>query len=256
MKRIITLSFLGILFSSCSSYVSYLHRTFDQYDREQRENRFRENARWNHQRYGNKGYGHKRNNLNIKKLLSTHTDPKVHPSTKRHYRPEKEARKRYRASDLNDNRNSESLWVNESDKNRVDYLFTHNKKKQNGDIVLIHVYNKLKNEITHELRRAFPALRKKDDKKEKTDTQTNETPVTAELMPSNSRDRVYDKISSIVVDEINMNHLLLKGWKNLLYKNRKRTVEVQALVSRKNISDDDIVKSDDILDVSVQVVRR
>ncbi len=48
---------------------------------------------------------------------------------------------------------------------------------------------------------------------------------------------------------------LIKGRKNVLFKNRKRMVEVQALVSRKDIGDNDVINSDAILESNVSVVR-
>ena len=68
-------------------------------------------------------------------------------------------------------------------------------------------------------------------------------------------DNAQEKISGVVVEEINREHLLIKGRKNVLFKNRKRMVEVQALVSRKDIGDNDIISSDAILESNVTVVK-
>jgi flagellar basal body L-ring protein FlgH len=73
--------------------------------------------------------------------------------------------------------------------------------------------------------------------------------------PASAASDVKDKISSVVVEEINREHLLIKGRKNVLFKNRKRMVEIQALVSRKDIGDDDTLNSDSILETNVAVVR-
>ena len=47
---------------------------------------------------------------------------------------------------------------------------------------------------------------------------------------------------------ISNNHILLRGRKNVLYHDRKRTVELQALVSRRDITLDDSVVSDKIIE--------
>src|SRR5690606_5991424 len=82
-------------------------------------------------------------------LTSTHQQ-QVMPAVQRQYEPQTNQRRRVRADDLRDNGKSGSLWVSEDSKSAQ--LFTNNRDVLNGDIVLINVYNRLKNEITLELK--------------------------------------------------------------------------------------------------------
>lgn len=114
---------------------------------------------------------------------------------------------------------------------------------------------KLRNEITLELKRAFPDNPYETAKAPAT-AATPATPAAGAAAPAaTDAGSDTDKISSVVVEEINREHLLIKGRKNVLFKNRKRMVEVQALVSRKDITDNDSVSSDSIIESNVTVVR-
>jgi flagellar basal body L-ring protein FlgH len=180
----------------------------------------------------------------------------VSPEIKRQYQDERQALKRTTASDLTDTGNDGSLWGG-SDNNA--FLFSTSKNKSSGDIVQINVLAKLRNEITMELKRAFPdnPYEAKAESEKKPVEPGAATPPAAPVAkaPEAATDSGNDRISSVVVEEINREHLLIKGRKNVLFKNRKRMVEVQALVSRKDITDDDSVNSDAILESNVSVVR-
>ncbi len=186
--------------------------------------------------------------------VSTNTQKLVNPEVKRKYQDERVALKRTTASDLTDNGNDGSLWGT-SDPNA--YLFSNSKNKSSGDIVQINVLAKLRNEITLELKRAFPD--NPYDVKVADGTKPAATPPAAgapgAAAATGSEPESSDRISSVVVEEINREHLLIKGRKNVLFKNKKRMVEVQALVSRKDIMDNDSVNSDSILESNVSVVR-
>jgi flagellar basal body L-ring protein FlgH len=183
------------------------------------------------------------------------------PTTKRQYKDEKQVAKRYTASDLTDNNGDGSLWAG-SDPNA--FLFASSKSKNNGDIVQISVLPKLREEISMELKKAFPdnpyEVRANAEAKDGKDGKAADTkPATPEAKPVAKEEGLAadakDKISGVVVEEINREHLLIKGRKNVLFKNRKRMVEVQALVSRKDIGDDDTISSDAILESNVVVVK-
>ncbi len=195
-------------------------------------------------------------------VVSTSTQKLVAPEVKRQYQDEKVALKRVTASDLTDNGADGSLW---SGRDPNSFLFATSKSKSSGDIVQINVLPRLRNEITMELKKAFPenpfeAKAKTADAEKKPDGTTPATPaptpapaaVTPETVDTGG---AQDKISGVIVEEINREHLLIKGRKNVLFKNKKRMVEVQALVARKDISDDDSISSDVILESSVSVVR-
>ena len=249
---LLTLAFL----SSCSSYMNTLYRDFENQDRSNAEidipdnqfDQFRNSKRHTSTQY-NQG----------DKSITSSNHKFLAPATKRQYKDEKQIAKRYTASDLTDNNADGSLWGG-SDPNA--FLFSSNNTKNNGDIVQINVLPKLREEISMELKRAFPdnpyeakpATDTKDDKPVDTKTPVAETkpvPVKEEGLAPDA----HDKISGVVVEEINREHLLIKGRKNVLFKNRKRMVEVQALVSRKDIGEDDIISSDAILESNVVVVK-
>lgn len=199
------------------------------------------------------------------KDVSTTSLRNVSPSVKRQYRDERTTQKRATASDFTDQGNDGSLWGNSDGEH---FLFSSNRNKTSGDIIQINVLSRLKNDITLELKRAFPDNPYEARAKAEADKRAAETQQTtagqenanaqtnATMATDNSSDSsLYDKISSVVVEEINREHLLIKGRKNVLYKNRKRMIEVQALVSRRDISEDDSISSDSILESNVSVVR-
>ncbi|MCO4792642.1 MAG: flagellar basal body L-ring protein FlgH [Bacteriovoracaceae bacterium] len=247
---------VGLLFfTSCSSYINRVHKQLDREDRRQgrvKPSKYRNKKNDNFDLY--RQGGREFISGNRKKRVSSAQNRYAPPSTRRQYKPETAAKKRYTAEDLNDNGNQASLWA--SDDNQ---LFQKIEKKRNGDIILINVLGRLKGDITMELKRAFPdppKRRKKrgakgeKGKEEKPDAKTAEA-----AEPSPDGKKVHDKISSVVIEEINSDHLLLRGRKHLLYKNRKRLIEIQALISRKDIDDENSIHSDNILESSVNVLR-
>lgn len=252
------------LFASCSSFVDNVYRDLDRQERfyadEEERNtpypdqfdQYRKNTKRRTSSVYNKP-GRNRGEV------STNTQKLVNPEVKRQYQDERVALKRVTASDLTDNGNDGSLWAS-SDPNA--FLFATSKSKSSGDIIQINVLAKLRNEITMELKRSFPdnpyESKPKEEEKKADGAPPAATPATtAATKPADAAvdSNSTDKISSVVVEEINREHLLIKGRKNVLFKNRKRMVEVQALVSRKDISDDDTVSSDSILESTVSVVR-
>jgi flagellar basal body L-ring protein FlgH len=256
ITTLILLSSLTLL-TSCGSFIDGMYRDLDNQERvaadEQEENeaypdqfdQYRKNTKRRTSSVYNKP-GRNRGEV------STNTQKLVAPEVKRQYQDERVALKRTTASDLTDNGNDGSLWGT-GDSNA--FLFATSKNKSSGDIIQIDVLPKLRNEITLELKRAFPDNPYESGKAPASAT----TPATAAAgAPGAAAAETgtdTDKISSVVVEEINREHLLIKGRKNVLFKNRKRMVEVQALVSRKDILDNDSVSSDSILESNVTVVR-
>ena len=257
-RNFLTLGLLLLFLSSCSSYMNTLYKDFDQQDRLNSEvdiptdnfEQYRRPKRRTSLEY-NRG----------DRTVTTGNEKFVNPAIKRQYKPEKEVIKRYTASDLTDKGSDGSLWAG-SDPNA--FLFSNNKSKNSGDIVQINVLPRLKTEITMELKKAFPdnpfenkpavdASKSVDPKAPLAEKPTADKKEAA--ADSTSGDGAQDKISGIVVEEINREHLLIKGRKNVLFKNRKRMVEVQALVARKDIGENDTVNSDAILESNVTVVK-
>ena len=206
-------------------------------------------------------YRKRRNPKNLLKnprtysTLSTNKARKVLPGVRRNYKAN--LTERYSVDDLADNSSSGSLWASGGQDN---FLFSKNKTKKNGDIVILQVMGKLKNEITAELKRSFPSRPKKKKKKSKdgkagakaeTAAAAAEPKETAGADPS----KVYDKVSSVIVEEVNKDYLLIRGTKEVLYKRRKHLIEIQSLVNQKDIGDDDTVASNRAIERSIQVLR-
>ncbi|GAB4009636.1 MAG: hypothetical protein Fur0010_00640 [Bdellovibrio sp.] len=235
---------LTIFNISCSSYINQMYKELDKSDKPKtavQQDKF--------DLYRNK-----------KKMVGTSNTRQLMPATKRTYTAMDNEQRRYKANDLNDNGNDGSLWSAQSAK--TDYLFTHDVEKKNGDIVLIQVMGGLKNEITAELKRAFPDPVKKKPASTGKPEDPKANPASTVQAAATGNDevtgedgKVYDRISSVVVEEINKDHVLLRGRKNLLYKNRKRLIEVQALVAKKDITVDDVLDSEKILESTINVLR-
>lgn len=245
--KFLLLLFISInILSGCSSMIGKMHRDFDRADGKKRKIR-----------EGGDQFDFYRNQKS-KRGLSRRLDSsrkKVHiPMIKRKYKPEK----RVKASHLNDNSDGGSLWGAGQEHN---FLFTRDTEKSNGDIVLIDVESSLKNEITAELKRAFPGKKKRSkglggEAAGGTKTAEGGGPKSKEgAQGADTKEEVFDRISSIVIEEIQKDHLLLRGRKFLLYQNRKRLVEIQALIPRRSISNADTISSAEIIESTVNVIR-
>lgn len=186
-------------------------------------------------------------------LPSTQNISQLSPNVKRQY----ENRKlRVKANDLIDNDNTASLWGGQDPDS---FLFTRTNFKKLGDIIQIKVAKNLKDDISIELNRRFPAVPKEENEEEKKDGDKKDEPKPEVAASSNESGgdptKVFDQISGLVVEEINKDHLLVRGRKDLLFRNRKRLVEVQALVNKKDITDDDSIISSKILESTITVIR-
>lgn len=255
-----------LFLTSCASYVNALHKQINreehsasnihqgQMQRRQYPQRAANDpyAAYRYNRYSREN--DKRPIQNPKTLggyPSTSTNRNVYPQVRREYTSE-----RIRAEDLKDNGSDGSLW---SGKNSENYLFVTNNIKKRGDIVIVEVLSKLKNDITDELKRAFPAPAKKETGED--DVAANQEDKQAEESgpesdkKSLSDKKVHDKISTQVVEAINKDYLLIRGRKEVIFKKAKRYIEVQALVSRKDITDNDTVVSDRVLEPKIKVLR-
>jgi len=250
------------LMTGCSTYVDSIYKDFEQ---QERANSDIDTPTDNFDQYRHPKRRTSREYNRVDKIDRTVTTGNMKvlaPDIKRQYKEEKTALKRYTASDLTDNGSDGSLWAG-SDPNA--FLFSNNKTKSSGDIIQINVLPRLKNEITLELKKAFPdnpyesrvakTEKTADDSRAPAGTEDKKPGDKKEAPESSMSEGAQDKISGVVVEEINREHLLIKGRKNVLYKNRKRMVEIQALVSRKDIGENDIVNSDSILESNISVVR-
>ncbi len=252
--KIIQLFLLSIFATGCASYMDSL---YSQMDKESGAKRVPPNY--------NKFDVYRKRPANpngpSSNLISTSSQKSLGPTVKRQYGPEGEVKRRYTADEIYDNGSDNSLWNGQG---KDSFLFTQDSKKRQGDIILINVMTALKNDITAELKRVFPApqgiVAKKDPKKKEKGKPGEEEPkVDGEKKPEDAaaegEGAIHDKISTVIVEEINKDHILLSGRKNILFRSRKHLVEVQALISRRNISPEDNISSDDIIETNITVLR-
>jgi len=242
-----------LFLTSCASYVNGLHR---QIDREEKIARDGGSLNDPYSAYREQGFKKKTidkrpitNPNSISHLNPTNDMP---PSVKRNYRP---SGARASAQDFKDGGSSGSLWVDAPGGS----LFTTDVTKNVGDIVIINVLDALRGQISTELKRAFPepAPKKKEgDPAKPGAVASTPAPAAPEAPASDELDaKVYDKISGVVAEEINKDFFLLRGKKEIIFRKEKRYIEVQALVSRKDILDNDSINSDRLVESRVIILR-
>ena len=147
---------------------------------------------------------------------------------------------RYTASDFEDNAPSASLWTG----NGHDSFFeAGGVRKEKGDIITILVMNGLKIKIQGELAQYFS--KKGGDEDSPTEAKDS----------NDQKDKVFDKISSIVSKEVRSNHIMIRGRKELIYEGVKRLIEVNALINRKDVSVEDTINSSKILQTNIRILR-
>ncbi len=174
------------------------------------------------------------------------------PSVRRQYHAGK---RRYQADDLVDQGTSGSLWTGQDKEN---YLFSDNRQKTLGDMIIIDVLEDLRNDIANELKRAFPVAvaRKKTDKKGEAKAEDPAAPAGSPAKPEDPNDtKIYDKISGQVIEIISKDYILVRGRKEVLFRKQKRLIDVQALVSKNDLTNDDTIVSDKILEQKITVLR-
>lgn len=248
MNKLILLP-LFFLLASCASYVQSLHRQISNAERA-KTMRPAPQARTN--QYARAQNGRPINNpVTLGNYPSANAQSNYAPRTKRNYN-QSVGKRRYTADDLKDNDRDGSLWTGNNSKN---FLFVTNNLKREGDIVIIEVTSSLKDTIQDELKRAFPDAPRKKSKGKKGAPKAEEAPAKTAQAESSDPDKVYDKISTKVVEQINQQYLLLRGRKEVLFKKKKRYFEIQAIVSRKDINAKDSVESTKILEPKINVLR-
>ncbi len=249
--------FALLLFTSCANYVTGLHKQMDREERLARgggqapRQQLNPNSPWRDRFQPEKDKRPIKNPTTFS-LSDGGPSGSVRPPVKRDYRPQ-----RYQADDFKDNESDGSLWANQGSSAS---LFTYQNDKHTGDMVIINVLENLRNQISSELKRTFPdkpVRRKEGDKEKKEDKAAAAAPVVPGRNDDNEMDmKVYDKISGTVVEELNKDYIVLKGRKEVIFKKEKRSIEVQALVSRKDIMENDYVNSDRLLESRVFVLGR
>jgi flagellar basal body L-ring protein FlgH len=251
---------LFILFTlvSCAGFVDNIHRQMDREEKVTKKTRDYQPAD-RYQAY--RGYDRFRPENDKRPIknpvtYSLGSDPsgQMRPPVKRDYRPQ-----RYKADDFKDDDNSGSLWANQGSSSS---LFTYQNDKHTGDMVIINVLENVRNQISAELKRTFPDKPKRTGKELKDGGEADKKAAAAAPAagPNNQADdmdmKVYDKISGTVMEEISKDYIVLRGRKEVIFKKEKRSIEVQALVSRKDIMENDYVNSDKLLESRVFILGR
>lgn len=246
--------FLLFFLTSCAHYVNSIHRQIDREEKygqaEERPSRdrfarYRERSRFRTE--------DDKRPIRNPRTYSLGSDPSVRPPVKREYRPQ-----RYQADDFVDNQNNASLWANQGSSAS---LFTYQNDKKTGDIVIINVLENLRNQISAELKRTFPDKPRRSGKEVSANGEGDNKSASPSANSANNQDnemdmKVYDKISGTVMEEISKDYIVLRGRKEVIFKKEKRSIEVQALVSRKDIMENDYVNSDKLLESRVFILGR
>lgn len=247
--KLVALLFL----SSCASYVNGLHRQIDRDEKMARNGGSRNDPYSAYREQGFKKKGEdKRPIANPNSISNLNPANDMPPAVKRNYRS---SGVRTKADDFRDGGSSGSLWVDAPGGS----LFTTDVTKNVGDIVIINVLDSLRGQISTELKRAFPESAPKKKPDDKTNPATAAAPATPAAPTTPAEDeletKVYDKISGVVAEEINKDFFLLRGKKEIIFRKEKRFIEVQALVSRKDILDNDTINSDKLVESRVLILR-
>lgn len=237
-KLLLTLSL--IIQVGCSSYVQSMHRSFDRAERAKR-------ARAASQ-YQQASPNDRRP---IQNPVTLGSQQNYAPSNQRQY--QRRGNRRAKAEDFKDESNDGSLW---SGKNSESFLFVTNNLKRKGDIVIVEVFQELKDKIQEELKRNFPdpPPRKKKPTAKGEEAPEEPEPAPATVAPDDPN-KVYDKISTTVVEQMNQDYLLVRGRKEVLFKKFKRYFEIQAIVNQKDITSQDTVRSKKLLEPKINVLR-
>lgn len=254
MKTLLSLFILSTL-TSCASYVNKIHRQIDR--EENKQNISNRRVQDPYSIYRENTLRSREDKRPISNPQSFSSRSNIAPSMNRQYQNSQYANKtRIKAHHLVDNDNSSSLWANSG---QHEGLFTNDDKKRVGDIVVIQVLERLKNDISNELKRVFPQPQTKPKEGEAESTQANAQPAAGNdevnLQTEGAGAKVYDKISTQIVEEINDQYLLIRGKKEVIFRNQKHLLEVQALISRNDFYDTDKVESDKILESRIFVIK-
>ncbi len=174
------------------------------------------------------------------------------PSTKRLYTNRNTNHKKTRvlADNFHSSDNQASLWTTPHATN----LYTAQSSITSGDIVIINVLGDLKSDIASELKRAFPVKIKKHANKSLNKEESASNKTSKEDSSDEGLTKIHDRISSIVVDSISDSYITIRGKKELMYHNNKHSVEIQALVNKKDISSNNYIKSDSIIEKTIRVL--
>jgi flagellar basal body L-ring protein FlgH len=183
--------------------------------------------------------------------------------------------RRYTRQDFVDNSPKEnSLW---DDQGQNNYLFSHNRERQPGDLVTVDVEKELKREIQYQLWMTLPpAQRKKrapasaggaeekdgektaqaekpaDKASDEKNRDAAEEAAKTNLAPGGKDD---DIVRMEVAETLGNGLVRVVGQKRVIYRGVARVVEITALANNKDVDDTGRVKSSAFLDMKTQVIQ-
>lgn len=186
--------------------------------------------------------------------------------------------RRVTRADFVDNKVGEnSLW---DDQGQGNYLFSHNRERQMGDLVTVDVEKELKREIQYQLWMTLPPEQRKVKKKplaaDGKPPAEGETAAAAPPKPADNKSadeknrdaaeeaaktnlasggKDDDIVRMEVAESLGNGIVRVIGQKRVIYRGLSRTVEVMALVNNKDVDDNSRVKSSAFLDMKTQVIQ-
>jgi flagellar L-ring protein precursor FlgH len=231
------------IISSCATYVESMHRKIS-YE----ENKSKAGYGWPYPKNNSKEFD--------KRPIK---DPLTYSvSGEQNTPPTGEFRKRYTAKDFIDNQSSGSLWANY---NGNSSLFEQQNNRNLGDVVVINVLEALKGDISRELKRNSPTVAPIVDDQAARNV-ASQAPADGEKSKpkadKNSSEEaliVYDKIPTTLFSDIGNDHAIIKGTKEVYFRNEKKLIEIQAMIRKSDIDEADSVFSDKIIESRIKVVR-
>lgn len=166
-----------------------------------------------------------------------------------------------------------SLW---DDQGQNNYLFSHNRERQTGDLLTIDIEKELKRDIQYQLWMTLSPEQRKPKKKAKAEGVDGAKPATgaqpattAKSAEEKGKDEAEeaaktnlasggkddDLVRMEVVENLGNGVVRAIGQKKVIYRGASRVVEVMALVNNKDVDDGNRVKSSAFLDMKTQVIQ-
>ena len=64
-----------------------------------------------------------------------------------------------------------------------------------------------------------------------------------------------DRMVGTIIQKVNKKHLLIRGRKTIHFGNRSKMIEIQVLAAKRDLDYNNIIDSDNFLEVTVRVLR-
>lgn len=178
--------------------------------------------------------------------------------------------KRYTKADFVDSSSGEnSLWDGSGQGN---YLFSHNRRREVGDLLTADVERELKREIQYSLWLTLPPEFRRPQRKPASETKPAGFAKAGEDAKSSiekgkdqaeeaaktdvaSNGKEDDTVRLEVVEHLGNGLVRVVGQKRVIHRGTPKVVEVSALVNNRDIDDQNHLKSSSFLDLQTQVVQ-